>query len=77
MDSLNPLVAGRGTAVLTSVKAQASLLAIRDIYGVLIITCFVFLLFILVFPFHGSKKRSIFNWTNPVFGKEVAQTIPI
>lgn len=77
MDSLNPLVAARGTAVLTSVKAQASLLAIRDIYGVLIITCFVFLLFILIFPFHGSKKRSIFNWTNPVFGKEVAQTIPI
>lgn len=77
MDSLNPYVAMRNSGIMTSVKTQASLLALRDIYGMLIILGIVVLVIIVVFPFHGSQKRIIFNWKDPLHGKEVAQSIPV
>lgn len=77
MDSLNPYVAMRGAGIISTVKTQASLLAIRDIYGILIVVGIVLLVFIIVFPFHGSDKRVIIDWKNPFYGKEVAQSIPV
>jgi DHA2 family multidrug resistance protein len=77
MDSLNPYVTARSSAVFSSVKTQASLLALRDIYGALILIGIVLLIIIIVFPFHGSQKRIVFNWQNPLHGKEVAQSLPI
>jgi hypothetical protein len=58
-------------------KEQASLLALRDIYGALIICGIVLLVIIIVTPFHGSHKRMIFNWRDPLHGKEVAQSIAV
>ncbi|WP_317499207.1 hypothetical protein [Flavobacterium sp. DG1-102-2] len=77
MDALNPLVAVRNTQLVSSVKVQASLLALRDIYGALIIMSLVLLVIILFIPFHGSNKRIIFNWRDPLHGKEAAQAITV
>jgi DHA2 family multidrug resistance protein len=77
MDRLNPYVTARGAGVFSSVRNQASLLAIRDAYGILIVAGIVLLVFIIVFPFHGSHKRTIFNWQNPQIGKEIAQSITV
>lgn len=77
MDRLDPVVASRGAGIIGSVKTQASLLAIRDIYGILIVTGIMLLVFIIVFPFHGTHQRVIFNWKNPFYGKEIAQSIPV
>lgn len=77
MDGLNPYVEARNSAIINSVKTQASLLALRDIYGTLIIIGIVVLVIIIVFPFHGSQKRIVFNWQNPLHSKEVAQSIPV
>jgi DHA2 family multidrug resistance protein len=77
MDRLNPYVAARSVGVLSGARTQASLLAIRDAYGLLVVAGIILLVFILVFPFHGSDKRTVFNWQNPLFGKEAAQSITI
>lgn len=77
MDRLNPGVSARGAGIISSVKMQASLLAIRDIYGVLILVGMVLLIFMIVFPFHGSDKRIVFDWKNPFYGKEVAQSVAV
>lgn len=77
MDSLNPYVVARGKGVISGVQTQATLLAIKDIYGILIIAGIVLLVFIVVFPFHGSHKRIVLNFNNPLYGKEVAQAIPV
>ncbi len=77
MDSLNPFVVARGKGVITAVQTQASLLAIRDIYGMLIVAWIVVLIFIIVFPFHGSHKRVVLNFRNPLYAKEAVQAIPV
>jgi DHA2 family multidrug resistance protein len=77
MDSMNLLIMDRSAGIITSVKTQASLLAIRDIYGVLIVAGIVLLVFIIVFPFHGSDKRTVIDWKNPFYGREAAQAIPM
>ena len=77
MDSLNPYVTARNSAVVSSVKTQALLLSLRDIYGLLIIIGIVVLIIVIVFPFHGSHKRIVFNWKNPLHAKEAAQSIPV
>lgn len=77
MDRLNPFISARSAAVLANVKTQASLLAIRDIYGVLIICGIILLVFMVVFPFHGSDKRIVIDWKNPFYGKEAVQSIPV
>jgi DHA2 family multidrug resistance protein len=77
MDRLNPDIIVRNASIFSSVKTQASLLAIRDIYGTLIIIGIVLLIVILVFPFHGSQKRIVFNWRNPLHAQEVTQSITI
>lgn len=74
MDGMN---ASQGLQVFSSVKTQASLLALRDIYGALIIAGIVLLIIIIVFPFHGTQKRIIFNWRDPLHSKEVAQSIAV
>jgi hypothetical protein len=75
MDRLNPYVVARSASIISSVRTQATLLAIRDVYGILIVTGITLLIFIIFFPFHGSEKRVVFNWRNPLFAKEVAQSI--
>lgn len=77
MDRLNPYVMSRAASagIVTTIRTQATLLAIRDVYGILIVTGIVLLVFIIFFPFHGSDKRIVFNWRNPLFAKEVAQSI--
>lgn len=77
MDALNPFVSARNASLMASVKTQASLLVLRDIYGALIVIGFILLIFIIVFPFHGTSKRLVFNWKNPFYGKEVAGVVPI
>ncbi|WPV01559.1 hypothetical protein SNE26_07205 [Mucilaginibacter sp. cycad4] len=77
MDSLSPFVAARNASLFYNVKTQATLLAIRDVYGLLILVGFVMLAFLIVFPFHGSDKRVVFDWKKPFYGKEVAQSIPV
>nr|WP_322626432.1 hypothetical protein [uncultured Flavobacterium sp.] len=77
MDTVSPLVNSRNAQVLTSVKVQASLLALRDIYGILIILGIALFILILCIPFHGSHKRIIINWRDPLHGKEVAQAITV
>jgi len=77
MDALNPFVALRGESIISAVKTQATLLAIRDVYGLLIVVGIIMLVFLIVFPFHGSDKRVVFNWADPAYSKEVAQLIPV
>lgn len=77
IDTTGILSATRGNALVASVRTQASLLAIRDIYGALIIFGILLLIFLAVYPFHGTFKRNIFNWKNPEVAKEEGQTLPL
>ncbi|MDR3711335.1 MAG: hypothetical protein P4L51_00845 [Puia sp.] len=76
MDGLNSYVTARGAGVVSSVKVQASMLAVRDVYGILIIAGIVLLAVIIVFPFHGSNKRTVLDWKSPFYKNDLAQAIP-
>jgi hypothetical protein len=43
----------------------------------LIVAGIILLVFIIVFPFHGSDRRTVFNWKNQLQGNEVAQAITV
>jgi len=77
MDRLNPYVEGRAAGVYNAARTQATLLALRDSYSILIVAGIVLLVFIIVFPFHGSDKRTVFNWRNPLHSNEVAQAVAV
>jgi DHA2 family multidrug resistance protein len=77
MDRLNPFVAARATGIYSAARSQATLLALRDIYSMLIVAGIILLVFIIVFPFHGSDRRTVFNWKNQLQGNEVAQAITV
>ncbi|PIF71300.1 hypothetical protein CLU99_2065 [Flavobacterium sp. 2] len=77
MDRLNLYVAERRASIYGSVNQQASLLALHDIYAIMVAFTVVLLVLIIVFPFHGTQKRIIFNWQDPFHSKEAAQSITI
>jgi hypothetical protein len=77
MDRLNPFLSERRASLYGSVNQQASLLALHDIYAALVIFTVILLAVVLVFPFHGTQKRIVFNWQDPLHIKEAAQSITI
>jgi len=77
IDKIDPLVLGRGAGIVRSVQTQASLLALRDIFGTLNILGLVLLLVIFFFPYHSSTIRRIFNWRKKKARyKELIQALP-
>jgi hypothetical protein len=75
IDRTNSLVLQRGN-IMKSVQVQASLLSIRDAYSGLFIIGIILTLFILIFPFHSSPIRRVFDWKRKNATKEALQ-IPI
>ncbi|SEN22246.1 hypothetical protein SAMN05216436_11351 [bacterium A37T11] len=73
MDRMDPLIVSRGSGITKVMQNQASLLAMRDIYGALNIIGIVIIILILVFPFHSSSIRRIFNWRDRAQSKELVQ----
>jgi len=74
IDGLNPFLADRGD-LFQSVKTQALLLSLKDLYGGIVLLAIVVLLFVILFPFQGSHKRAVLNWRNPKTNKELAGSI--
>ncbi len=77
IDALDFMARSRGSGIFTSIRTQASLLAMRDIYGFLSMAGIVFLVILIVFPFHGSTKRIVFDWSNPANAGELVQSVPL
>nr|WP_288812999.1 MFS transporter [uncultured Sphingobacterium sp.] len=75
IDKTNSLVL-QSANIGKSVQAQASLLAIRDSYNGLFIVGLILVFLILVFPYHSSPTRRIFNWKRKNATKEALQ-IPV
>ncbi|WP_286860627.1 MULTISPECIES: MFS transporter [Sphingobacterium] len=75
IDNTNSLVL-QSANIGKSVQVQASLLAIRDSYNGLFIVGLILVFLILVFPYHSSPARRIFNWKRKNTTKEALQ-IPV
>ncbi len=75
MDSTNNLVLHGGNMV-GSVRLQASLLSIHDAYTWMSVIGLVLTFIILIFPFHSSAIRRVFDWKRKNATKEALQ-IPI
>ncbi|WP_104385783.1 MFS transporter [Sphingobacterium sp. HMA12] len=75
IDNTNSLVL-QSANIGKSVQIQASLLAIRDSYNGLFIVGLILVFLILVFPYHSSPTRRIFNWKRKNTTKEALQ-IPV
>lgn len=75
IDRTNSLVLQRGN-MMKSVQTQAALLSVRDAYTWLSIIGVVLTFIILIFPFHSSPIRRVFDWKRKNATKEALQ-IPI
>ncbi|WP_157278991.1 hypothetical protein [Olivibacter sitiensis] len=76
MDQSDALVVLRGVSLPRAIQTQASLLALRDIFGMLNIIGLILLLIIFFFPYHSSPIRRIINWRNKARYKELIQALP-
>ncbi|MCW8309771.1 MFS transporter [Sphingobacterium sp. InxBP1] len=75
MDKTSVFIAGHASLGKT-VQIQSSLLAIRDSYNWLFIAGLLLTFIILIFPFHSSSIRKVFDWRNRNTAKD-AQQIPV
>ncbi len=75
MDKTNNLIL-ESSNIGKSVQVQASLLAIRDSYNELFMVGLILVFLILIFPYHSSPIRRIFNWKRKNATKEALQ-IPV
>jgi len=75
IDRTNSLVLQRGN-MMKSTQIQAALLSVRDAYTWLFIIGVVLTFLILIFPFHSSPIRRVFDWKRKNATKEALQ-IPI
>ncbi|MFT3822941.1 MAG: hypothetical protein QM731_03440 [Chitinophagaceae bacterium] len=59
------------------VQSQASLLAVREIYGVVVVAGLILLVAILFFSFETGSRKGMLKWRNPFRIKELAQAVPV
>lgn len=59
----------------STMRTQATMMAVKELYGWLTIAGLILLAFILFFPVYAEMDRRIFNWNKARNARDVAQTV--